>query len=91
MSETKRYVVEDYPLDRLPADVRSRFEDVERVRLTVEAVDARPSRRTIAEILKNAPRERALRDDPVERVRALRDEWGHREDLHAGIRRGETS
>ncbi|WP_206455241.1 hypothetical protein [Aurantimonas marina] len=36
MSELKRIVIEDYPADRLPADVRQDIDPSHRVRVTVE-------------------------------------------------------
>jgi hypothetical protein len=89
MDETKRVVVEDYPADQLPDEVREHFAAGGRVVLTVESKPVEPARRTIAEILDDMQNARVFLGDPVQRIRALRAEWDHRDELHARIRRGE--
>jgi hypothetical protein len=90
MDETKRIVFDNYPVEKLPEDVRNRFVGEDSVVLTVESRGRLPARRTISQILDAMQHHRTLSDDPVERIRALRGEWGHRDELHARIRRGET-
>jgi hypothetical protein len=88
MDERKRHVFEDFPVERLPEELRDGRGAGERVTVTVEAA-ASAGAQTISDILDEMQDERVLKDDPVERIRALRAEWDHRDELHARIRRGE--
>lgn len=89
MDETKRITIENYPVERLPNDVRERFAGDESVVLTIESRPRAPVHRMISEILDSMQHRRTLSDNPVERIQALRAEWDHRDELHARIRRGE--
>ena len=71
MDGPRRMVVNNYPVERLPDDLRLGFETGRGVVVTVEAEPAL-SVRTISEILDSLEHKRTLSDDPVERVRALR-------------------
>jgi hypothetical protein len=86
----KRVVFENYPVDRLPEEIRENFDAGDEVMLTVEARRKGPPVRTIADILEASRRHWTLSGDPVERVRALRDSK-RRDELHARIRRSEKS
>jgi hypothetical protein len=90
MDETKRIVIENFPIEKLPAEVREQFAAEERVVLTVEAGQRSHPRRTISAILDAMQNERVFSEDAVKRVRALRAEWDHRDELHDRIRRGEA-
>ncbi|WP_371347330.1 hypothetical protein [Ancylobacter sp. IITR112] len=69
-------IVDNYPVERLPADLREGLERTGRVRLIIEAVsppDASDER--LKELLELAGRVSPIGDDPVARIRKLRDEW----------------
>jgi hypothetical protein len=91
MDEPKRVVVEHFPVERLPEDVRDHFSGEQEVVLSVESRGTPAPRRTISEILDAMQNERVLSDDPVVRIRALRAGWDHRDELIARIRRGEMN
>ena len=90
MDETKRIIIDNYPVERLPEEVRDHFAEDREVVLSVETRPSLGQPRTISEILDAMQDERVLSDDPVVRIRALRAEWDHRDELIARIRRGET-
>jgi hypothetical protein len=85
MEERERIVHDDYPVERLPEDLRAGLGAVTRVRVTVEADAALPA----AERRRRWKRMKALiearRQEPgfkvvttseaAARIRALRDEW----------------
>lgn len=85
MDERDKIIRDDYPVERLPEDLREGLGDVGRVRVTVEVV----RKLSRAEKLKNweeikARIERARSspnfkpvstEEAVARVRELRDEW----------------
>ncbi len=82
MDEREKIIREDYPVDRLPEDLRAEFGDVTRVRVTVEALPVRRKLTTWAEIeaeinaLHASPTFRPVStEEAVARVRELRDEW----------------
>ena len=81
----KRLVFENYPVELLPEGIREGFDPTDDIVLTVEA---RTVQRVPSEILNATQHYRTLTDDPVARIRALRDS-GRRDELHARIRRGE--
>lgn len=74
-----RIVREHYPVERLPEDLRAELGAVSSVRISIEA-EVQPSR-NIEAILKDIQERKArgdwplATDDPVERIRKLRDEW----------------
>lgn len=84
----KRLVFENYPVELLPEGIREEFDATDEIVLTVEARTVQRVPRTISEILDSTQHSRTLTDDPVARIRALRDS-GRRDELHARIRRGE--
>ena len=84
MDEREKIIREDYPVERLPEDLRAGLGDATRVRVIVEAVEGSASAR------RSWPAARARRkelhrlgliqslstEQAVQRVRELRDEWG---------------
>lgn len=72
-----RIIREHYPVDRLPEDLRQVLSDHVTVRLTLEADDvALPAGRAwIADIMRRKADIPETTDDPVARIRQLRDEW----------------
>ena len=89
MDERKRHVFENFPVERLPEELREGLEGGERVIVTVEASASVNDEQSISDILDEMQNERVLTGDPVERIRALRAGWDRRDELHARIRRGE--
>jgi hypothetical protein len=82
-------VIDSYPTDELPPELQQRGEFGAQVRLVIEAIPASDEGdMPLTAILEEMRNERALSDDPVRRVRALRSEWDRREELHARIRAG---
>ena len=73
MGENKKIVVEHYPVDRLPEELRRGLEAGALVTITVEPdrTIVQP-RRSFSEFFGNAGR---AHDDPVADIRKLRDEW----------------
>ena len=72
MDERKRQVFENFPVERLPEELREGLEAGERVVVTVEASATASDEQTISDILDEMQNERVLTGDPVERIRALR-------------------
>jgi hypothetical protein len=76
MSEQKRIVVEDFPVERLPEELRQGLVMGHRVRVTIEddpqATPKEPRYRRFRGIA--ADRNTSI-EEAVARVRALRDEW----------------
>ncbi|ALN71971.1 MULTISPECIES: hypothetical protein [unclassified Aureimonas] len=76
MGEHKRIVIEDYPVENLPEELRGGIEPGHRVTVTVEEASDRWSdlfRRIDAYQSANA--RPVTTEEAVARVRALRDEW----------------
>lgn len=75
MGEVRKIVVEHYPVERLPDDLRIAAGDAERVRITVEREDARmgDAARAIG-ALQGAGKGCYTEDEAVEFIRSLRDE-----------------
>ena len=74
-----RIVREHYPIDRLPPDLREGLDPAAHVRISIEV--EKPPRRKLGEILDEIQAAQAnadfpvATDDPVARIRKLRDEW----------------
>ncbi|GBD49965.1 hypothetical protein [Methylopila sp. Yamaguchi] len=82
MDEREKIIREDYPVDRLPEDLRAELGDATRVRVTVERAIDSDERKSWAEIealieeLHRSPGFKPVTtDEAVARVRELRDEW----------------
>lgn len=87
MDERDRIIREDYPVERLPEDLRAGLSDGERVRVTIEALEIAETAAgrkkeaweridAMIEKLHAHPDFRPVtRDAAAARVRALRDEW----------------
>ena len=88
MDEREKIVREDYPVERLPEDLRAGLGDAERVTVTLEADDgSRPvsadeRRRRWLKVKALIDKARAhpsfkpvTTEEAVARIRALRDEW----------------
>ncbi|WP_427024511.1 hypothetical protein ACP4J4_00670 [Aureimonas ureilytica] len=76
MGEHKRIVIEDYPVENLPEELRGGIETGHRVTVTVEENEDRWSdlfRRIDA--YQSANTRNVTSEEAVARVRALRDEW----------------
>lgn len=76
MGEHKRIVIEDYPVENLPEELRGGIEAGHRVTVTVEESGDRWSdlfRRI--EAYQNAHTRHVTSEEAVARVRALRDDW----------------
>jgi hypothetical protein len=86
MDERKRHIIEDIPASELPEELRGGIDPTEIVTITVAVKDTpEPS---FAEIFASHHDSRVHSDDPVLRIRALREEWDDRDRLHDQIRRG---
>ena len=69
---------EHYPASKLPEDLREGVDpkSTVTVTVTVEGVkDSESRKRTLVELLADARRAPPIGDDPVARIRELRDEW----------------
>lgn len=74
MGEHKKIVVEHYPVERLPDDLRQGLEAGATVRVTVEndGVAAADQVRPLSDYLGKLGK---VHSDPVSDIRNLRDEW----------------
>lgn len=70
-----RIVRQNYPVEKLPEDLRDVGEKGDGLRVIVEAVPAPVSEARLRELLALARTVEPIGDDPVERIRQLRDEW----------------
>jgi hypothetical protein len=74
-----RIVRDHYPIEKLPSDLREGLDPADHVRISIEV--EKPPHRKLGDILDEieAAQSRgdltAATDDPVERIRKLRDEW----------------
>lgn len=78
MDEPRRHVVEDYPVERLPDDLRTGFERDSTVTVIVESGRSEPSHSmTFSEIFETFATKDygTTADEATERIRKLRDEW----------------
>ena len=76
MGEITKIVVENYPVERLPEDLRRGLEKAGIVTVTLEAGQgtAAAPRRSLRSFIGSAPGVYASPDEAVEYVRRLRDE-----------------
>ncbi|MEX6508788.1 hypothetical protein [Jiella sp. M17.18] len=72
MNELRKIVVDDYPADNLPEDIRKDLDPGQRVRVTVEPYRQEPRYLRFHGI---AAHKKTTIEEAVARVRALRDEW----------------
>lgn len=72
-----KIVREHYPVERLPEDLRAELPDRVTVRLTLEAESTTlpAGRAWVEDIVRRRANIAETSDDPVARVRQLRDEW----------------
>lgn len=84
MDEREKIIREDYPVERLPEDLRSGLGDATRVRVTVErkgapVTDKQKSwaeiRALIDELHRSPGFKPVTSEEAVARIRELRDEW----------------
>lgn len=76
MDETKRHVVEDYPVGKLPDDLRGPIDSSHRARIIVEDMGRKRERETFEQLRKRIiPRGTTTIENAAARVRVLRDEW----------------
>lgn len=72
-----KIVREHYPVERLPEDLRAALPQGVTVRLTLEAESTKipAGRAWIEDIVRRKEGISETSDDPVDRIRKLRDEW----------------
>ena len=69
-------IVENYPVEKLPPDLREGLGQGEKVRVIIEEIPSLDtSEERLQELLDMARRASPIGDDPVKRIRKLRDEW----------------
>ena len=77
MDETKRVVIENYPVENLPEDLRGEIDPSHRVRVTVEDASD-PVNDSVGRFRRHfgaAKHRNTSVDEAVDRIRTLRDEW----------------
>ena len=76
MTELKKVVVDGYPVENLPAELRARLDEHALVRITLEQGAAGVEARPLHEMYGFAKGLYASHgQDPTEFIRQLRDEW----------------
>ncbi|WP_414832237.1 hypothetical protein [Afifella sp. YEN Y35] len=79
MDERKRHIVEDYPAERLPPELRGDIDPSHHARVIVEDTGSRSSapQRTggLYRLFGAAAEKNTSVEEAVARIRALRDEW----------------
>lgn len=77
MNQTRKIVVEHYPVDRLPEELRLGLEDARDVTITIEApsAEAVEKRPPLASLLGKGRGVYQTPEQADAAVRALRDEW----------------
>ncbi|HMN84687.1 MAG TPA: hypothetical protein PKA74_01675 [Bauldia sp.] len=69
-------VVKDrYPVSQLPDDLKAEIGQARYVKLVIEEAAPKRTREELARIREESWRRGPIGDDPVERIRRLRDEW----------------
>lgn len=74
MSEKRKIIVEDYPVEKLPEDLRRGIEQLGKVRVTVETANTDRGK-PLASFVGSARGCYATPEDAVSAIRSLRDEW----------------
>ena len=72
MGEHKKIVIEHYPVDKLPEELRRGLEAGAVVTITMESEQGPRPKRSIVELFGKGGR---VHTDPVADIRKLRDEW----------------
>jgi hypothetical protein len=92
MDSKDRVVIERFPVDRLPDELREAEQLGAEVRIVFEPVqpEADEGEYPLSSILEEMQSKRVFSGDPVARVRALRAEGDWRDELHARIRAGDA-
>jgi hypothetical protein len=70
-----KIVREHYPVDRLPEDLKVGLDPTQEVRIVIEQDQPVRPVPTLTELLELRSQFKPATDDPVERIRKLRDEW----------------
>ncbi|MFG1378716.1 hypothetical protein [Xanthobacter autotrophicus] len=70
-----RIVREHYPVEKLPEDLREGGSGDANLRVIVEQLPKPASEARLRELLALARKIEPIGDDPVQRIRELRDEW----------------
>ena len=71
-----KIVREHYPVASLPQDLREGLDPKDRVRVIIESAPTPENRKArLLELMEVAHAAAPLDDDPVGRIRKLRDEW----------------
>ena len=71
-----KIVREHYPVKALPEDLREGLDPKGNVRVVIEEnIPPVAQQKKLLELLENARQSAPLDDDPVGRIRKLRDEW----------------
>jgi hypothetical protein len=83
---TRSNLVNDDPAEKLPDDLRGDIDRRERVTVSIVVKDEPAA--SFGDVFQSLHNSRVESDDPVMRVRALREEWDERDRFLAGIRRG---
>jgi hypothetical protein len=74
MSEKQKIIVENYPVEKLPEDLRRGMEQLGKVRVTVETANS-DREKPLAAFVGSAKGCYATPEEAVSAVRSLRDEW----------------
>jgi hypothetical protein len=82
-----RVIRDNYPVERLPDDLRQGAEPGAIASVTVD-IELPAPRISFHDIFDDLHQSRVLSDDPVMRVRALREEWDDRARFLEQIERG---
>ncbi len=70
-----KIVIHHYPASKLPADLRKHLDAEAEVTVTLESEDVKLGGFTYEELISMRDSLSPTEDDPVERIRKLRDEW----------------
>ena len=90
MDTNDRVVIERYPTDNLPDEWGKGRNLGSEVRVVLERIPSvDEGEMPLTKILEEMQEQRVFSGNPVKRVRALRAEWDHRDELHARIRAGD--
>jgi hypothetical protein len=70
-----KIVRDHYPVSSLPEDLREGLDPNNSVRIVIEETTPPAQTQLLRELLDRARRSPPIGDDPVARIRELRDEW----------------